>query len=684
MSNKSSDAKSLPPLKLRQVFIEFLIIFAVFLWVTSHFHQFSSDILINNLDIVPLSRSADFAGHFLRTEGAIPLWNPFIGNGEPMLEAVSSFILNPFMSLPSMLLGARPGVLITILLHGLLMGIGGWVLARVIGLHAAGRVFIGILLISNGSYTGALSHGVFQLSQSQAYIPYVLAGMVTLLFLPYKRTGMLLFVTTTMLLIFSGSFWYVLPVAFTCALIGLFAFINPRADRKRILKQLITAGLFVVGCSAIRLFTMNRDLLYHTYHSYDYILSYTQVFYNFFDPNYTHDMGRWFIVYHYIVPALTLTVIVLFAMLTFWKFEYRFTGGWTVILAGIVSVGVFAFFGMGPTPELEAVHEALPVLRDWRNTGRMAAAATPWVILAVGWLFDRVFSVLLQIFQTQHVMRFLGMAGIISLSVLALWSAENVGVNWRKSVYLEETEAFFSNENRGASLLREQYPSAFLSIHSGWILHYALNDNLIRHPYGDNEVFTMGLPPTIGAWQPNFLAEFTFGDDPESGNGMILLDNGYVEMPEMPIDPLIGALIDRNPRALAYAFVTSETTIIENEAKQMFNDNTTPATYYHRMDEIEVLLDGSSEEDVLVVQETAYPGWRVSINGDTVPIESVNGRIAVRLPQNAGGLHVLFEYKPLNLYVTGAVTVISIFILIGYSLHVDQHLKRRTSRSTSG
>lgn len=261
-----------------QVALELLIIALVAWWATRALHTFTPGVQLTGVDMIPLTRSADFAGQFLREFGRIPLWDPFIGYGQPMLEAAQSFILNPFMSVPILLLGAKPGVLIVVLLHAAIFGWGGWVWARVLGFGMAGRVLAGALLVSSGSMTGALSHGVFQLALSQAYVPYIYAGLIALLYLRRDqkppRWGVGLFVVGTALLIFSGSFWYVLPTAFGCAVLALFALIQLRTGALHLngvrLVALVGAGTALVGVAVIRLLTINRDLLQHPTGSYDY------------------------------------------------------------------------------------------------------------------------------------------------------------------------------------------------------------------------------------------------------------------------------------------------------------------------------------------------------------------------------------------------------------------------------
>lgn len=674
----TSKTWNLEPVRLSQCIVEWLII-ALVAWVaTQSLHDFSSEVQISSMDIVPLTRSADFAGQFLRSAGKIPLWDPFIGNGQPMLESVQSFILNPFMSLPIMLLGVRLGVLLVVLLHAVIFGWGGWVWGRVMGFGSAGRLLMGALLVSSGSFTGALSHGVFQLAMSQAYMPFVYAGLIAMLFIPGQRWGLVLFVVATMLLIFSGTFWYVLPTAVGCGFIALFAILNVRnrrfyLDTERTLR-LVLAGLLVVGIVAIRLLTLRRDLLLHPALHYDVQLTYLQVFANYFYPGDSFDIMEWFMVYHYVVPASLMLALGSLSLI-FWRLTRReLVGGWRVALAGLLFVLVISFFGTGTTPAVMAVYDVFPFLTDWRNPGRMAAAASPWIVLLAGWCFDGLARGAWRIFTQSPRFRMIGAGALAALLVGGAAGAVDLMRNWTASVVVLPSADLFVNQVRGAHILRERYPSQMLTLHAGWMQHYGLNETLIRHAYGDNEVFTTGLPPTIGDEMWEYVEEFAYGDTPDSGNGIWLREHGYVEMEGVPVLDGIGSILDYNPEALPYAYVVAEHTLTDPATLPLVRSDTLPATYYHRIDQVVVEVEPPPPGSVLVVQETAYPGWTVTVNGESQPIESVHRRIAVRLPANFEPVTVIFSYQPALLYVGALMTFVSILLVSAYALRVDERL----------
>ncbi|MEO8397779.1 MAG: hypothetical protein ABI700_32600, partial [Chloroflexota bacterium] len=482
----------------------------------------------------------------------------------------------------------------------------------------------------------------------------------------------------------SGSFWYVLPTAFGCTLIALLTLVRfrdrqPRLDATRI-PLLLGSGILIVGVAAARLLTINRDLLLHPQISYDFQLSYLQVFANYFDPHYTTDKSQWFALYHYVVPAPLMLALVALALIT-WRLwpsgKPKLIGGWRIVLAGILIVLIVSVFATGPTPLVNAIYDAIPLLKDWRNPGRMAAAASPWIVLAAAWCFDRLARLArLAWASSQSSRKWLGAGALLALGLAGTAGVIQIADNWPQSLVLVPTQNLFTAQADATRTLRQLYPSQMLMIHTNWLQHFTLNETLIRHPYGDNEVFTTGLPPTIGAEQPEYLEEFAFGDTPDSGNGIFLRENGYVEMPNVPTLPNIGAILDQNPEALPYAYLVSEQTLIDQGGARLLREQTQPATYYHRIDQVEVEVENAAPGQVLVVQETAYPGWTVTLNGEPLPLESVHRRIAVRLPDTLEHATVTFRYQPPRLYLGGLITILSVVLLIGYALRLDQRLRR--------
>jgi hypothetical protein len=107
--------------------------------------------------------SGEILSLIFQKTGAIPLWNPFVGHGEPMLESLFSFVFNPFMFLPFLAFGGVTGGKVVVLIHLGIMAAGGWSLARVLRLGRAARILLALLLAASGSWLIQIAAGYLQI-----------------------------------------------------------------------------------------------------------------------------------------------------------------------------------------------------------------------------------------------------------------------------------------------------------------------------------------------------------------------------------------------------------------------------------------------------------------------------------------------------------------------------------------
>ena len=132
--------------KLRAYGLEILfVLFIVFLF-TPTLRDFSEFAHLKGGETSYLINSGVIAARIYDETGTIPLWNPFIGRGEPLLENPFSYVLNPLMTLPIFAFGANHGPLVGVLLHITLSAMGGWTLAYVIGMRWPGRLLLALLM----------------------------------------------------------------------------------------------------------------------------------------------------------------------------------------------------------------------------------------------------------------------------------------------------------------------------------------------------------------------------------------------------------------------------------------------------------------------------------------------------------------------------------------------------------
>jgi hypothetical protein len=68
------------------------------------------------------------------------------------------------------------------------------------------------------------------------------------------------------------------------------------------------------------------------------------------------------------------------------------------------------------------------------------------------------------------------------------------------------------------------------------------------------------------------------------------------------------------------------------------------------------------------VQESAYPGWRVEVDGQAAHLESVGGQIGVVLPAGDQPVQIYFVYDPVQPVIGGLITLITAFGCVTYLL----------------
>src|SRR5690606_15015954 len=118
----------------------------------------------------------------------------------------------------------------------------------------------------------------------------------------------------------------------------------------------------------------------------------------------------------------------------------------------------------------------------------------------------------------------------------------------------------------------------------------------------------------------------------------------------------------RREGATAYAY-TVPLALLQTRYEPLGAALTIPIRDYTRQaDTITVDVTTPNEDTVLVVQENAYPGWRVTVNGDSAELESVGGLVGVVLPAN-GSYRVEFKYRPPLLMVGAVISALTAIAL---------------------
>lgn len=668
-----------------------LILIALFIF-SAPLRDFSPGMRVRGQEFSYLINSGVIAAEIYGRAGAIPLWNPFMGDGEPLLESPFSFVLNPLMTLPIFIWGAVQGTKAAVLLHIGLMGVGGWLLGWALGLKAPARVLLGLLLGGSGSLAGAIGMGFYQMGLSQTYVPWVLAALLLTMRTRARWPVALLAVAST-LMVFAGTFWYILPTAIAAALLLPAHTIRRTEGRVQVawdsVGRVLLALIFVALLGAVRLLpqVIHHGYVDHPRENLDWGRDFFILSGLYFTPYPTDDpdYGTRSIHYHYIVPAYFALFLLMGRVLVAFSRARVPDPRRRVLIPAFVLVVIFTVWAQVNTPILRWLYDTIPFLGEWRFVGRMMAAGSLWLAIIAAVWFDDVLLMLRDVvsrLDEAGVRRWQlhGPALLAAVLIMGGVAAGHVLGNWEREAGVI---SIYEHDREPLRRLRAQYPQEMLPVLTSsffaYLPHYEM---LTRAAFGNPDYRAGAVESTIGAppmmWYP---PPFAVGYDWLHQRSPA--DRGYVPLP-LPGYNLPPVDLWRHPQSPPYAFRTSYATLTRERQDPLSLAEVEPVlAYTHNIDWVEVRLARYAPDTVVVLREVAYPGWRVYVNDRPVPIESVGGYIGVRLLVGAptgGDTRIAFVYQPDWLYAGALVSLLGLLGFSVYGLRLDQRFaaRRRT------
>lgn len=225
--------------------------------------------------------------------------------------------------------------------------------------------------------------------------------------------------------------------------------------------------------------------------------------------------------------------------------------------------------------------------------------------------------------------------------------------------------------------LRRQYPDAQLSV---WQQDYSsittFLNNRVRSWNISADFEMVPQQPTFGpqwldmnAVPPQF-GEFMNGDQRAWGR-----ENGYWiirESPRMPDG--IPCLSRRTHQNLSYAY-SIPVPYLEALPRPYYDDRLDLSSFApiplveRRTDQVALVVTPKPRMRLVVgVQESAYPGWRVEVDGQPAQIESFGRQIGVVIPPGDKPVQVYFVYEPRLPVIGGFITLLTALVCILYLL----------------
>jgi hypothetical protein len=770
-----ADDKRLPRL---QTLVEIVVVVGLAVYMTRDYITSDDGYRLAGYESEWLTNSAFLVGQTLREYGYIPLWQPYMEFGEPVIQNPFGFILNPFSSVPSLIFGGQQGVKISVTLTAIVAGVGGWFLGRVLGFSAWGRLLLAALMIGKGNMHAMIGNGYYQLGVAQAYFPWIIAGALATLRLPGRRWTIVLTALSFTLMFFAGNLWYTLPMIITLAVLTLthiFHTRKPYIDWGALMR-LTLAGVFTVSLSMVVLLPLWSERERIGAHPDDLTageemaIPLRRAFGQSFDSEPQWAWGDTVnygmlplpadqFLYSYVSP-FWFAILIFLIIPPIYPALHRpgVRQSWRIWLAAIPLIIFFTAWGAGNTPVFVWIYNNIPGFAQWRFVGRAFAMSSFWIGLLVAWRFDALLraitynilasgtkyisaleqsvSKLPRIVRDVLAMLLGGMIGIIIGNRLYLLWTQLTGQGWFWSVegriatsigfvigvliaYQERvrqtasrvTVAWLSfvrffpilaligigaaagwdvaGQWRTFSLpgiiytdqihdiycvrwLREQYPDRPLSV---WRVGYEIvNEFQAQHVRLSNiasDYLPLEDPPTIGTvneFPDRLLPEFAIPGYPNER--AFLVDHGYhlvLGSPRHGGDNV--PCLYQNSNTLPYSYMLplrAANELTEVPTRDLVTSIETVEQY---PGVVYVVVQNSLRETAVVtIQERAYPGWSVRMDGQEIQLESYLGQLAAVVPPDNTPHLLVFEYRPPLLMIGGAITLLTAFMFVVYLL----------------
>jgi hypothetical protein len=698
----------LPPLTPFAALLEIGLLVLVGLFAASTYLNLDPEQRLAGFEMEYTTAVGNTISETFRTQGFIPYWQSFTAFGDPAIDSWLSYTLNPLAMGPSFLLGQVNGLKIGIVISVLVAGLGGWALGRVLGLNWLGRVLLGALCIGKGNMYAMIDvGGYYQFVANQSYFAWIGAGIVSLFWLPHRRWPVVLLPVSIMLLFFSGMVWFMLPTLFVMGIMALLHLFYVRVWRKneqgqlneeRVLidwpntRRLIWAGILTLGlCMATFLpLWVNRDTAPRQKLAGNEFLGLDVIVDQFVNPS----LGAYYTVlspvvrteaYNFVTPLWYLGLLAVLMLPLLALYRNAPPKLWRVYLAAWGIVIFFVLWTAGLNPILDLMEQFIPLIGQFRHQWRTLSVASVWLAAILAIHASALWEVFVKSGQWQARLpallrgRALRLAFALLLISTSSVAAYTMVERWKS---VKGIQAETVDEDTCVRWLRSAYPDRHLSMCSGRYINVtSYLQNRVRHW----QIFTDFFPITPQAAtllpQANLTTELPEFGLAFGGETPVTESLGYVE----PIDQGINCpqgLIARKKDALDYAFSVPLDELAKHTADLPAAVTTPIRALEHHQDRLALYVDADPSRSLVVtVQEAAYPGWMVEVNGSPAKLESVGGQIGVVIPPGTGRTYVYFQYTA-PLFMAGArVTLFFCILTILFTLRIERVIPKRLRES---
>ncbi|HLF25599.1 MAG TPA: hypothetical protein VJG32_04635 [Anaerolineae bacterium] len=592
---------------------------------------------------------------WLAEQTDFPLWNPIVGHGRSLIADPFLFVFNPFISAPMALLGVVDGSKVALALNFFIAGLGAWALGRALGFKWPARLWSSLLYMLSGALSAHLNIGQLQLVFALGWLPWSVAG---LLWVIRQRTWRSLAAAAVVqaLFFFAGNFYYQAYTLVCLLLIGCVYAIDWKTLRVQldVVRRVALLGLITLGLIAIQ-FLPQIALRSSIRNTGGFMPGETQ-FFGSQQPEYA--------MLNYIISDREFTGSTMLQRAPFLQESYRYIGVSPLLLLLLLvpafqpgrrrAILAFAlcFLIMLAWASVrysffQDIYRAVPFLYQFRWPGRALSVGALFLIFLGGYGLDELWTRLRSIRSALTLTSGQGIP-LIALPVrMMLAGLLLVGVFLSlRTVYTANAEFIYLDRvtppesSVGLGWLRAYDPGAY----AVWTT-YAVTTSRAIEAY-ERQLRLLNI---TDGWVPA-------DPDPQVRLPVIVeLQPKYrliweVEELDVPGAELLKQIatlqVWRTPGDFPYAFLapleqfseTSERVALDPEA-------VTPADSVWREGANRVVVDAEVDRaSVLVISESWFDGWRVSVDRQPAELLAADHVLAVEL--SPGRHTVVFEYDP--------------------------------------
>ncbi len=693
----TSPEVALPRISRPLLLTELVILVVSTILITRPFYEAPANWQLSGGEVEWLTSTIQAAHTGLQEYGRIPRWQPYIGHGEPILENPFNFIFNPFAGAPSLILGPVMGLRVSVIIGFFLAGLGGWFLGRVLGFGTVARILLALILMGKGNIHTMLNSGYYQLALSQIYMPWVIGGVIAIARFQTRRWPIVLTALALTLQLFDGNLWYVLPTAVgaVCVATIYISDSGKNGVRASIFRHYMVTGVLTLGLSAV--ITLPIMLQYNRLGKHadevagGWTLPVTDVLPLYFDPDRDRPLSFFQPAYNrtlddtvgnvdefyysFVIPGWY--VLLIFVALPLYRpvnKRDRFTVAVTVLLFTLATL-----WGAGGKQPILWLYEHIALLRQWRFVPRALAVANFWLALWVAMRVNHVWkgvrhanwAKVLNVKTDALISRVIPVLLGLVIVVASGLAAFEVNDQWYR--YPNILRAIDKRQDQCTTWLRKNFPDHQLDV---WQRNYVdmttFLNNRVRSSNISADFAMLPLEPTVGQdWLDLNALPPTFSQVAGDSQRETARQKGYQTLMQSPNAadglPCLSRL-SRPKLSYAYAISLTDLDAIQpsDDPGQLDLSAFSPIRLVERRDDqIALIVTGKRAEPIVVgVQENAYPGWQVQVDGQDAQIESVGKQSGVIIPAGEKPVQVYFVYVPSLTIIGGMITLVTAVICI--------------------